>query len=186
MQNTDSSGLPWIEDPSTSGFFVETRGGSPAAPTAAEEKAYPFLIQTYKSGLNRKIFKDRLGLYIAYRPNPTDEEEWLRTRTRVLGSLSQNLSSTHIVNLKLSTTYEELKTQIDAQVPQEENRFETIALSGRPSVEKVKLGGVAVVWRLEGEEKGYTLIGVSNCKSSLELIAARGWKDILVAAYENI
>jgi hypothetical protein len=92
----------------------------------------------------------------------------------------------HIVNVKLSTTYEELKMQIDAQVPQEENRFETIALSGRPSVEKVKLEGVAVVWRLEGEGKGYTLIGVSNCKSSLELIAARGWKDILVAAYENI
>ncbi|KAE9375815.1 hypothetical protein N431DRAFT_502661 [Stipitochalara longipes BDJ] len=182
--SSGSSGLTWIEDPSTSGFFMEARAESPAAPrqsvskpraAAGAENSHPLLIHTYKAGYKQKIFKDKLGWYIAYRPNPADEEEWLRTRTRMLG-LPQSLTSTQIVNVQLSTTYAELKKQIDAQVPEEENRFGTIALSGRPSIEKVKLQ----------DEKGYTLINEDNCKTSLELVAARGWKDILVAVYENV
>lgn len=197
---TESPGVPglvFIEDPSPSGFFMQRvqRCGSPSTPSpssvpaaalAGEEKiSHPLLIQTYKSGHKRKIFRDRKGLYIVFRLNPADEEEWLRCRSRLLGGLPQGFLSTQTLNVKASITYEELKRKVDEDVPEQEDRFALIALSDRQSVEKIKLEGVAVIWQLPGGEKGYTMIEESNCRNTMELIANREWKDMLVAIYDN-
>jgi hypothetical protein len=167
----------WVEDPSTSGFFMQTPGSSnltwiqdlspsgfsmtpttsrraPRLPTlevvpesapevveeaievgveeaVEEENSHPLLIHTYKSGHKRKIFRDRRGLYIAYKPNPADEEDWLRTRARLHGSLPVGAISTQTVNVKKSMTYAELRELIDIEVSEQEDRFATIALSSR-------------------------------------------------------
>jgi hypothetical protein len=96
-----------------------------------EENSHPLLIHTYKSGHKRKIFRDRRGLYIAYKPNPADEEDWLRTRARLHGSLPVGAISTQTVNVKKSMTYAELRELIDIEVSEQEDRFATIALSSR-------------------------------------------------------
>jgi hypothetical protein len=88
--------------------------------------------------------------------------------------------------VKLSTTYAELTSKIDADVPELESRVRMILLNERPSVEKVRLEGVAVVWELPGHGTGYAVIDESNCYYILELVSARGWKDVLVAIYGEI
>ena len=184
MESPGVPGLRWIPDPSPSGFFMEQRVGPPPAPSSdsvpggaavEEENSHPLLIHTYKSGHKRKVFRDERGLYIAFRPNPADEEEWLRGRAPILGSLPQGPATTQIVNVKLSMTYAELKRKVDEDILEEEDRFGMIALSGRLSIEGVKLDGVAVLWQLPGGGKGYTVIDEGNCGKILELIAARSW-----------
>jgi hypothetical protein len=103
----------------------------------------------------------------------------------LLSSLPQGAVSTQIINVKLSTTYAELTSKIDADVPDQKSRIQMIVPNGRPSVEKVRLEGVAV-WKLPGDRTGYGIIEESNCKNILELISARGWQDVLVAVYERI
>jgi hypothetical protein len=172
---------------------MEQRSGPPAAPSsesvpedaAVEEISHPLLIHTYKSGHKRQVFRDKRGLYIAFRPNPADEEEWLRGRSLLLGSLPHGPATTQIINVKLSMTYAELKRKIDEEIPEKEDRSGMVALPGRPSVEKVKLEGVAVVWRLPGGGRGYAVIDESNCGNMLQLIATRGWQDMLAAVYER-
>jgi len=90
-----------------------------------------------------------------------------------------------IVSVKLSSSYEELEREIDNQVPEKENRFERIALRGRPSAEKVRLGGVVVVWESNRKEKGFTVVSEGNCEVVLGLICKRGYRDLLVALYED-
>jgi hypothetical protein len=104
----------------------------------------------------------------------------------LLSSLPQGAVSTQIINVKLSTTYAELISKIDADVPDQKSRIQMIVPNGRPSVEKVRLEGVAVVWELPGHRTGYGIIDESNCKNVLGLISARGWQDVLVALYERI
>ena len=201
MQTPGSADLTWIEDPSPSGLFVEqiARGAVPyrlvqsLTPSPApkvlpgeEEASHPLLIHTYKAGCNRKIFRDKRGTYIACRENPADEEQWLRSRSSLLSSLPQGAVSTQIINVKLSTTYAELISKIDTDVPDQRSRIQMIVPNGRPSVEKVRLEGVAVVWELPGHRTGYGFIDESNCKNVLGLISARGWQDVLVALYERI
>jgi hypothetical protein len=194
MESPGAPGLQWIPDPSPSGFFMEQRSDPRAAPSSEsvpedaaveEQNSHPLLIHSYKSGHKRQVFRDEKGLYIAFRPNPADEEEWLRGRSLLLGSLPQGPATTQIINVKLSMTYAELKWKIDEEIPEEEDRSSMVALPGRPSIEKVKLGGVAVVWRLPGGGRGYTVIDESNCGNMLQLIATRGWQDMLAAVYER-
>jgi len=194
MESPGAPGLQWIPDPSPSGFFMEQRSSPPAAPPSEsvpedaaveEEISHPLLIHTYKSGHKRQVFRDEKGLYITFRPNPADEEEWLRGRSLLLGSLPQGPATTQIINVELSMTYAELKRKIDEEIPEEEDRSGMVALPRRPSVEKVKLEGVAVVWRLPGGGRGYAVIDESNCANMLQLIATRGWQDMLAAVYER-
>jgi hypothetical protein len=201
MQTPGSASLTWIEDPSPSGLFIErsTRSADPYRPVQSpipspapevlpneEGASHSLLIHTYKAGHNRKIFRDKRGTYVASRENPADEEQWLRSRSSLLSSLPQGAVSTQIIDVKLSTTYAELLFKIDADVPDQKSRIQMIVPNGRPSVEKVRLEGVAVVWKLPGDRTGYGIIDESNCKNVLELISARGWQDVLVAVYERI
>ena len=90
------------------------------------------------------------------------------------------------MNVKKSMTYAELRELIDREVSEQEDRFAILTLSGRPSAEKVKLESASVTWDLPGDKTGYTVLNENNCPKTLDLIAARGWHDMLVAVYEKI
>ena len=90
------------------------------------------------------------------------------------------------MNVKKSMTYAELRELIDREVSEQEDRFAILTLSGRPSAEKVKLESASVTWDLPGDKTGYTVFNENNCTKTLDLIAARGWHDMLVAVYEKI
>jgi hypothetical protein len=98
----------------------------------------------------------------------------------------QGAVSTQIIDVKLSTTYAKLIAKIDAEIPEQESRVRMIVSNGCPSVEKVGLEGVAVVWELPGQGTGYAVINEINCKNVLKYVSARGWQDVLFAVYGSI
>lgn len=184
MDASASSDLALIPGSARPGHVTDGTSDTARSSTRLEvpiedERSYPLLIQTYIDNNKAKIFQDARGLFTL---TLADYEYWTRFGASYHPYLPAPCSvSTQTVNLRLSSSYAKVKETINTEVPVQENR-EVFRTAGRREM-KVALSRVTVIWNLPGGGIGYTHLDDGNCGSMLELIAARGWRDILVASY---